>query len=193
MRAKGLGAKVIVTEIDPVKAIEAHMDGFEVMKMKDAAAHGDFFITVTGCRDVITGEHFPLMKNEAILCNAGHFDCEVSRADLEAVCVSKRERRHNIMGYTLKNGNTVNLIAEGRLVNLAAGDGHPAEIMDMSFAIQALSAKYIAEHRGELENKVISVPKEIDDYVAGTKLVSMGIAYDALTEEQARYLESWSE
>lgn len=193
MRAKGLGAKVIVTEVDPVKAIEAYMDGFDVAPMSEAAKHGDFFITVTGCKDVITREHFPLMKNEAILCNAGHFDCEVSRVDLEEICVSKRERRRNIMGYTLENGNTVNLIAEGRLVNLAAGDGHPAEIMDMSFAIQALSARYIAEHKGELGAKVVPVPKDIDDYVAKTKLSALGLSFDALTDEQARYLKSWAE
>lgn len=193
MRAKGLGAKIIVTEIDPVKAIEAYMDGFEVMPMNEAAKYGDFFITVTGCKDVITREHFPLMKNEAILCNAGHFDCEVSCADLEDICESKRPRRHNIMGYTLKNGKTVNLLAEGRLVNLAAGDGHPAEIMDMSFAIQALSAKYIAEQKGKLRNKVTPVPVEIDNYVARKKLASLGLCHDALTPEQTRYLESWAE
>ena len=193
MRAKGLGAKVIVTEIDPIKAIEAYMDGFDVMPMSEAAKHGDFFITVTGCKDVITREHFLLMKNEAILCNAGHFDCEVSRGDLEDICKEKRERRHNIMGYTLENGKTVNLLAEGRLVNIAAGDGHPAEIMDMSFAIQALSTKYIAEHKGGLENRVIPVPEEIDDFVAREKLKSLKLSFDVLTEEQARYLDSWAE
>ncbi|MCL2677474.1 MAG: adenosylhomocysteinase [Clostridiales bacterium] len=193
MRAKGLGAKVVVTEIDPVKAIEAHMDGFEVMPMIEAAPLGDIFITVTGCKDVITRRHFPLMKNEAILCNAGHFDCEVSRSDLENICVSKQERRRNIMGYKLENGRTLNLIAGGRLVNLAAGDGHAAEIMDMSFAIQALSALYLARNKGKLANKLIPVPKEIDDFVAGVKLAALGIAYDVLSEEQARYLAGWTE
>ena len=193
MRAKGLGAKVVVTEVDPIKAIEAHMDGFTVLPMKEAAKIGDFFITVTGCKDIITREHFPLMKNEAILCNAGHFDCEVSRSDLEAICVSRKERRQNITGYTLENGNTVNLIAEGRLVNLAAGDGHPAEIMDMSFAIQALGARYIAQNPGKLSNQVIPVPKEIDDYVAQVKLASLGVSHDVLTPEQLRYMDSWSD
>lgn len=193
MRAKGLGAQVIVTEIDPVRAIEAYMDGFSVMPMDDAAKQGDFFITVTGCKDVITKDHFPLMKNEAILCNAGHFDCEVSRSDLEEICVSKRERRHNIMGYTLKSGNTVNLLAEGRLVNLAAGDGHAAEIMDMSFAIQALSAQYIAQNHKTLKNRVIPVPSDIDDYVARVKLSSLGISLDTLTEDQVKYIDSWAE
>jgi adenosylhomocysteinase len=193
MRAKGLGAQVIITEIDPVRAIEAYMDGFSVMPMDDAAKQGDFFITVTGCKDVITKDHFPLMKNEAILCNAGHFDCEVSRSDLEEICVSKRERRHNIMGYTLKSGNTVNLLAEGRLVNLAAGDGHAAEIMDMSFAIQALSAQYIAQNHKTLKNKVIPVPSDIDDYVARVKLSSLGISLDTLTEDQIKYIDSWAE
>jgi adenosylhomocysteinase len=193
MRAKGLGAQVIVTEVNPVRAIEAYMDGFAVMPMTEAAKMGDFFITVTGCRDVITKDHFPLMKNEAILCNAGHFDCEVSRADLEDICVTKKERRRNIIGYTLKNGKTVNLLAEGRLVNLAAGDGHAAEIMDMSFAIQALSARYIAQNHGELKNQVIPVPSEIDAYVAHVKLASLGLAHDTLTEEQIKYIGGWSE
>jgi len=191
LRAKGFGAKVIITEIDPVKAIEAYMDGFAVMTMPEAAPHGDFFITVTGCKDVITHEHFPLMKDNAILCNAGHFDCEVSRHDLEAICVSKQERRHNIMGYTLDNGHTLNLLAEGRLVNLAAGDGHAAEIMDMSFAIQALSAQYIARHRGELPRRVLPVPAEIDEYVARVKLASLSLSIDSLTEEQTAYLAGW--
>lgn len=193
MRAKGLGARVIVTEIDPVRAIEAYMDGFSVMPMKEAAVDGDFFITVTGCKDVITKSHFPLMKNEAVLCNAGHFDCEVSKADLEKICISKKERRKNIMGYTLQSGRTVNLLAEGRLVNLAAGDGHAAEIMDMSFAIQALSARYIAENHASLQKGVIAVPAPIDDYVARMKLSSLGISLDALTKEQQEYLSGWAE
>ena len=188
MRAKGLGAKVIITEIDPVKAIEAHMDGFEVMPMADAAPLGEIFITVTGCKDVIHRAHFPLMKDEAILCNAGHFDCEVSRNDLEDICVAKKERRHNIMGYTLDNGRTLNLLAEGRLVNLAAGDGHAAEIMDMSFALQALSARYLTQHHNKLSPRLIAVPQEIDDLVARLKLTSLGISFDTLTEEQAQYL-----
>ncbi|MCX7614537.1 MAG: adenosylhomocysteinase [Clostridiales bacterium] len=193
MRGKGFGAKVVITEIDPVKALEAYMDGFTVMPMSEAAKIGDFFITVTGCRDVITKEHFPLMKDGAILCNAGHFDVEVSRSDLEDICVSKRERRNNIIGYTLKDGNTLNLIGEGRLVNLAAGDGHPAEIMDMSFALQALSAKYLAEHSNTLKNKVLDVPEEIDRFVANAKLKSLSVAFDSLTEVQMKYLDSWGQ
>jgi adenosylhomocysteinase len=188
LRAKGLGARVIITEIDPVKAIEAHMDGFDIMPMLEAAPLGDIFITVTGCKDVITRAHFPLMKDEVILSNAGHFDCEVSRTDLEDICVAKKERRQNIVGYTLTNGHTLNLLAEGRLVNLAAGDGHAAEIMDMSFALQALCARYLARHHGELAPRLIAVPQEIDNQVARLKLASLGIAFDALTEEQARYL-----
>ena len=193
MRAKGFGAKVVVTEVDPIKAIEAYMDGFEVMPMAKAAGIGDFFVTVTGCRDVITPEHFIKMKDGAIMCNAGHFDVEVAVAELEKIAVKKELRRNNIMGYTLKNGRTVNVIAEGRLVNLAAGDGHPAEIMDMSFALQALSAEYVLKHRGELKPGVISVPTEIDVAVANAKLKALGIEYDRLSDAQKAYLDSWGE
>ena len=188
MRAKGLGARVIVTEVDPVRAIEAHMDGFEVMPMDEAAALGDIFVTVTGCSGVITREHFLKMKDGAILSNAGHFDVEVDVAGLQALAVSHYEARNNIEGYELPNGKTVFLIAEGRLVNIAAGDGHPAEIMDMSFAIQALSAKYLAEHRGKLTPGVVPVPVEIDTAVALKKLETLGIRIDTLTEEQKAYL-----
>ena len=188
MRAKGLGARVIVTEVDPVRAIEAHMDGFEVMPMDEAAALGDIFVTVTGCSGVITREHFLKMKDGAILSNAGHFDVEVDVAGLQALSVSHYEARNNIEGYALPNGKTVFLIAEGRLVNIAAGDGHPAEIMDMSFAIQALSAKYLAENRGRLKPGVVSVPAEIDTAVALKKLETLGIRIDKLTEEQKAYL-----
>ncbi len=188
MRAKGLGARVIVTEVDPVRAIEAHMDGFEVMPMDDAAALGDIFVTVTGCSGVITREHFLKMKDGAILSNAGHFDVEVDVAGLQALAGKHYEARHNIEGYELPNGKTVFLIAEGRLVNIAAGDGHPAEIMDMSFAIQALSAKYLAEHRGQLAPGVVPVPAEIDTAVALKKLETLGIRIDTLTEEQKAYL-----
>lgn len=193
MRAKGLGAKVVVTEVDPIKAIEAYMDGFEVMPMIKAAEIGDFFVTVTGCRDVITPEHFIRMKEGAIMCNAGHFDIEVAVAELEKIAVKKTLRRANIYGYTLKNGRTVNVIAEGRLVNLAAGDGHPAEIMDMSFALQALSAEYVLKHKDELEAGVVGVPTEIDVDVANAKLAALGIEYDTLTETQKEYLDSWGE
>ena len=191
MRAKGFGAKVVVTEVDPIKAIEAYMDGFEVMPMAKAAEVGDFFVTVTGCRDVITPEHFVKMKDGAIMCNAGHFDVEVAVAELEKIAVKKELRRNNIMGYTLKNGRTVNVIAEGRLVNLAAGDGHPAEIMDLSFALQALSAEYVLKHKDELKPGVIGVPAEIDVAVANAKLKALGIEYDRLSDSQKAYLDSW--
>jgi adenosylhomocysteinase len=188
MRAKGLGAKVIVTEVDPVRAIEAHMDGFEVMPMDEAAALGDIFVTVTGCSGVITRDHFLKMKDGAILSNAGHFDVEVDMAGLHELAIGHYEARHNIEGYQLPNGKTVFVLAEGRLVNIAAGDGHPAEIMDMSFAIQALSAKYLADHRGRLKPGVVPVPAEIDSAVAFKKLSTLGIQIDKLTEEQRAYL-----
>ena len=190
-RAAGLGASVIVTEIDPIKAIEAVMDGFKVMKMRDAAKIGDFFVTVTGCSGVISEGDFLNMKDGAILCNAGHFNVEVDMARLEDMAVSVKERRNNINGYTLENGNTLNVIAEGRLVNLAAGDGHPAEIMDMSFAIQALSARYIAENAKSLEAGTVDVPEAIDKRVAAMKLGAWGVEIDALTPEQEKYLSSW--
>ena len=188
MRAKGLGAKVIVTEVDPIKAIEAHMDGFEVMPMNEAAKIGDFFVTVTGCAGVISQPDFMAMKEGAILCNAGHFDVEVDMKRLREISTDIREARNNIMGYTLPNGRRVYVLAEGRLVNLAAGDGHPAEIMDMSFAIQALSAKYLVEHAGKLTEKLIDVPREVDLEVANRKLAFLGIQIDSLTPEQEDYL-----
>ena len=188
MRAKGLGARVIVTEVDPVRAIEAHMDGFEVMPMDAAAGIGDIFITVTGCSDVITPKHFMMMKDGAILSNAGHFDVEVDMAGLHALAAEHYEARHNIEGYVLPNGKTVFALAEGRLVNIAAGDGHPAEIMDMSFAIQALSAKYLVENRGKLKPGVVPVPAEIDGAVARKKLSTLGIQIDTLTQAQREYL-----
>ncbi|MBR6382048.1 MAG: adenosylhomocysteinase [Lachnospiraceae bacterium] len=190
MRAKGLGAKVIVTEIDPVKAIEAVMDGFEVMPMKKAAALGDFFVTVTGCDKVIDEEDFYEMKDGAILCNAGHFDCEIDMAGLRRLAVSSAPLRNNITGYTLPNGRTLAVLGEGRLVNLACGDGHPAEIMDMSFAIQALSAKYLVEHQGSLSSMLIDVPEEVDREVAVKKLNFLGKEIDVLTPEQEAYLNS---
>ena len=188
MRAKGLGAEVIVTEVDPVKAMEAVMDGFKVMPMKEAAALGDIFVTVTGCKDVITPECFLRMKDGAICCNAGHFDVEVAVADLRKMAVSHRPARNNIEAYKLENGRTVYIIAEGRLVNLAAGDGHPAEIMDMSFAIQALSARYLAEHRGSIGSLLNNVPEEIDREVALRKLKDWNIRIDTLSEEQHKYI-----
>ena len=191
MRAKGLGAKVIVTEIDPVKACEAIMEGYEVMTMDKAAPLGDLFVTVTGCEDVIVGRHFELMKDGAICCNAGHFDCEVSVKELKEISVSYKELRHNIIGYELKNGNTVSVIAEGRLVNLAAGDGHAVEIMDMSFALQAQSARYIAQNGKDLERKVYLAPEVIDNRVAEILLQTRGISIDKLTPEQEKYINSW--
>ncbi len=190
MRAKGLGARVIVTEVNPIKAIEAVMDGFEVMKMNDAARLGDFFVTVTGCDKVITGKDFRIMKDGAILCNAGHFDVEVDMAELRSIAQEQQVMRNNIMGYKLPEGHWIYVLAEGRLVNLAAGDGHPAEIMDMSFAIQALSAKYLVENRGKLSQKLIAVPKEVDMDVARRKLAFLGKQIDVLTDEQVRYLSS---
>ena len=191
MRAKGLGAEVIVTEIDPIKAMEAVMDGFKVMKMTEAAKVGDFFVTVTGCRDVVTEESFNVMKNGAICCNAGHFDVEVDVATLKKIAVETKTARNNIQGYKLKNGNWIYVIAEGRLVNLAAGDGHPAEIMDMSFAIQALSALHLVKNRGRLTEKIIDVPKYIDREVAERKIRYWGMEIDKLTDVQEKYLNSW--
>ena len=188
MRARGLGAKVVVTETDPVRALEAVMDGFEVMPMEKAAALGDIFVTVTGCAGVITPAHFPLMKDGAILTNAGHFDVEVDMAGLRELAVDSCEARHNITAYELPNGRTLYVLAEGRLVNIAAGDGHPAEIMDMSFAIQALSAEYLAASRGRLAPGVVPVPRDIDDRVARRKLKSLGVEIDALSPEQREYL-----
>jgi len=190
MRAKGLGAKVIVTEVNPIRAIEAVMDGFEVLPMHEAAMLGDLFVTVTGCAGVITQPDFMVMKEGAVLCNAGHFDVEVDMKWLREYSTEIREMRANIMGYTLPNGKHVYVLAEGRLVNLAAGDGHPAEIMDMSFAIQALSAKYLVEHAGELKEKLIDVPAEVDLEVANRKLAFLGVTIDRLTPEQQEYLNS---
>ena len=188
MRAKGLGARVIVTEIDPVRAIEAVMDGFDVMPMNDAAKLGDFFVTVTGCDKVIDEEDFYQLKDGAILCNAGHFDCEIDMARLREIAVESAEMRNNIMGYKLSNGNWIYVLGEGRLVNLACGDGHPAEIMDMSFAIQALSAKYLVEHRNDIKDMLIDVPEEVDREVAVKKLAFLGKSIDKLTPEQEKYL-----
>lgn len=191
MRAKGLGANVIVTEIDHVKAIEAVMDGFRVMTMDKSAPLGDIFVTVTGCENVITKDHFKIMKNGAILCNAGHFNVEISIPDLESLSKDIREYRKNIMGYTMEDGRILYLLGEGRLVNLACADGHPAEIMDMSFAVQAMSALYILENKGKLEPRVFNIPAQIDEKIAKRKLESLGITIDTLTEEQANYLGSW--
>lgn len=194
LRAKGQGAKIIICEVDPIKAIEAVMDGFHVMTMEEAAKIGDYFVTVTGCNNVIDKRHFSRMKDGAIICNAGHFNVEININDLESEATEVVERRNNIKGYHMNNGNWINLLAEGRLVNLAAGDGHPVEIMDMSFAIQALSAKYLADNRDNLKDivsesgYVIKVPNQVDLKVANLKLKSLGITIDELTEEQFKYL-----
>ena len=193
MRAKGLGAKVYVTEIDPVKALEAFMDGFTVLPMDEAAALGDFFVTVTGCCDVITGRHFEKMKDGAILCNAGHFNVEVDVAALAQMAVEQKTRRKNIVGYRLPDGRRINVLAEGRLVNLAAGDGHPAEIMDMSFAIQAMGALYLVQNNRAqtMPAGVYPVPQEIDRDVAMRKLRFSGLSIDTLTDKQRDYLGSY--
>ena len=188
MRAKGLGARVIVAEVNPVKAIEAVMDGFTVMPMAEAAPLGDVFITVTGCHGVVTPAHMLSMKDGAILTNAGHFDVEVDVQGLRTLAVDRFEARKNIEGYVLPNGKTLYLIGEGRLVNLAAGDGHPAEIMDMSFALQALCTRRIATQGVELPREVLPVPRDIDRDVAQRKLASMGVSVDTLTAEQEHYL-----
>ncbi|MBQ8440669.1 MAG: adenosylhomocysteinase [Clostridia bacterium] len=188
MRAKGMGAVVVVTEIDPVKAIEAVMDGFSVMPMDDAAKIGDLFITLTGCSDVITRRHMEVMKDGVLLANSGHFDVEINKGDLEALAVKVWERKPNIRGYRMADGRILNLLADGRLVNLAAGNGHPAEIMDMSFGIQAKSLEYLAKNGKNLQKKVYAVPADIDRAVAEIKLNSMGTFIDVLTDAQKAYL-----
>ena len=191
MRAAGLGAHVIVTEIDPVKAIEAVMDGFRVLPMNEAAPLGDFFITVTGCKDVIIRRHMEQMKDGAILCNAGHFDVEISKSSLKAMSVRTWARRRNITGYELPDGRILNLLAQGRLVNLASGNGHPAEIMDMSFALQALTLEYLARDGKNMPPDVYKVPIRIDRAVASGKLASLNVSVDALTPEQEEYLRQY--
>jgi len=191
MRAKGLGADVVVTETDAIRAIEAHMDGFSVMPMAEAARVGDIFVTVTGNRGVIRREHFEVMKDGAILANAGHFDVEIDKRDLESLSVLRRTVRKNVEEFRLKDGRRLYLLAEGRLVNLAAGDGHPAEIMDMSFALQALSLRYVAEHANGLGRRVVRVPYELDEQVARLKLESLGRRIDELTADQREYLQGW--
>ena len=190
-RARGMGAHVIVTEVDPIKALRAVMDGFRVMPMSEAAKEGDIFITATGDVDVIRAEHMVVMKDGAVMCNAGHFNVEVSLKDLEELSVSKRKIRDNLEEYRLKDGRRLYLIAEGRLVNLVAAEGHPSEVMDMSFANQALSVRYLVEKGGLLKPSVYDVPLEIDRRVAELKLETMGIRIDKLTERQRRYLESY--
>ena len=193
MRAKGLGATVIVTEVDPIKAIEAKMDGFEVMRMIDAVKVADMIITVTGCKDVVAEEHIKAMKDGCIMGNVGHFDNEISKTALDAQSVSKERVRDFIDEYKMKDGRSLYLIAEGRLMNLAAGQGHPAEIMDMSFATQALGIVHMSQNYKSMENKVYAVPAEIDMQIAMLKLKSMGVSIDTLTDEQVSYITGWEE
>jgi len=191
MRAKGLGAQVIIIEVDPIKALEAVMDGYQVMNSREAAKLGDIFITVTGGLNAIDKEHFELMKDGAILANSGHFNVEINIPALESLALKKRRLRPFVDEYTLKDGRHLYLLGEGRLINLAAAEGHPAAVMDMSFANQALCVEYLRKNGKELAPKVYPVPKEIDREVGRLKLLSMGITIDALTEEQRKYLESW--
>lgn len=191
MRANGMGAQVIITEIDPMKALEAVMDGYQVMPIKEAAKIGDIFITLTGDINVISTEEFPLMKDGAILANSGHFNVEINIDALESLAVKSKKIREYIKEYTFKNGKKVNLLAEGRLLNLSAAEGHPASVMDMSFANQALSAEYLVKEGENLQKKVYCVPEVIDKEIARLKLESMGIKIDKLTEEQQKYLSSW--
>ena len=194
MRAKGLGANVIVTEVDHLKALEAVMDGFRVMPMLDAAPQGDIFVSATGDMHVMDKHHFEVMKNGAVMANSGHFDIEINKVALCELATGEPKRvRPFVEQYTMKDGRKLHLLGEGRLVNLAAAEGHPAAVMDMSFAGQAMAAKYLLDNKGKLANKVHSVPEEVDQYIARIKLESMGIRIDTLTEEQVKYLNSWEE
>jgi adenosylhomocysteinase len=191
MRARGMGANVIVTEVDPLKALEAVMDGYQVMPIKDAALIGDAFVTLTGDINVIRREHFATMKDGAIVSNSGHFNVEIDIEGLEKISKKKRHVREFVEEYTLNDGRRINLLGEGRLINLAAAEGHPASVMDMSFANQALSCEYIAKNYKKLEKKVYRVPEFLDKNIAKLKLEALGINIDTLTKEQKRYLESW--
>ena len=193
MRAKGLGAQVIVTEVKPLRALEAVMDGFNVMTMNDAAKIGDIFITVTGNKHVIAKEHFDMMKDGAIVCNSGHFNVEIDIPGLEKMAVGKRRIRTFVDEYSMKDNRSIFLLGEGRLINLAAAEGHPSSVMDMSFANQALCLEYLVKNNGNLQQKVYTVPEEIDLEVARLKLASMGVKIDKLTPEQEKYLNSWEE
>lgn len=193
MRAKGMGANVIITEVDPIRALEARMDGFSIMPMSKAAEIGDIFITVTGNINVIRMEHFKKMKNGAIVCNSGHFNVEIDLPALTKASISKRKIREFVDEYTLKDGKKINIIADGRLVNLAAAEGHPASVMDMSFANQALSVEYMVKMGKKLEKKVYVIPEEIDKNIAEMKLKTLGVSIDKLTPQQVKYLNSWKE
>jgi len=191
MRAHGMGANVVITEVDPVKALEAVMDGYRVLPMAEAAKVGDFFVTLTGNTDVIRGEHFQVMKDGAILANSGHFNVELSLNELEKISVQRATVREGIEAYTLPSGRRINVLAEGRLINLAAAEGHPSSVMDMSFANQALAVEYLTKHKNSLQNGVFPVPEEIDQRIAALKLQALGISIDTLTEKQLEYLASW--
>ncbi|MEO0102588.1 MAG: adenosylhomocysteinase [candidate division WOR-3 bacterium] len=191
LRAKGMGASVIVTEVDPIRALEAKMDGFLVMPLKEAAPIGDLFITATGDINVIREEHLLLMKDGAIICNAGHFDVEINKKGLNRLTIRKREVRNSCTEYTLRNGRRLYLLAEGRLVNLSAAEGHPAMVMDMSFANQALACEYLVKNHKKLENRVYKLPYELDCEIARLKLKSMGVKIDYLTKEQKGYISAW--
>ncbi|MGD8484595.1 MAG: adenosylhomocysteinase [Thioalkalispiraceae bacterium] len=193
LRAKGHGAHVIVTEVDPLRALEASMDGYQVMPLMEAAQQSDFILTVSGDKNVIDQQHMEVMKDGCVLANAGHFNVEINIPALESLSVSKTRPRKSVDEYTLSNGKTIRLLAEGRLVNLAAAEGHPSAVMDMSFANQVLSAIYMYEHRGELSNTVHNIPAEIDSRIARLKLDAMDIEIDTLSDEQQRYLSSWQE
>lgn len=192
-RARGLGARTIVTEVDPLRALEAVMDGYEVITMEQAAKIGDIFVTATGDKNVIDARHFPLLKDGAIISNSGHFNVEINIPELEKISVEKRHPREFVDQFILKDGRRVNLLAEGRLVNLAAAEGHPSSVMDMSFANQALAAEYLVKHSKELAKNVFPVPPAIDKEIARLKLEAMGIVIDKLTPEQEKYLASWEE
>jgi adenosylhomocysteinase len=191
-RARGMGAQVVVTEVDPLRALEAAMDGFQVMPMAEAARVGDIFVTVTGDRDVLRPEHFAVMKDGAVLANSGHFDIEIDLAGLAGMATERHEARPNLEAFTTEDGRRLLVVAEGRLVNLGAAEGHPAAVMDMSFANQALCLEWVAKNAGSLEAKVYGVPVEIDREIARIKLESMGIAIDTLTDAQREYLTSWT-
>jgi adenosylhomocysteinase len=193
MRARGLGASVIVTEVDPLKALEAVMDGYRVMPMMEAAKIGDIFITLTGDINVVDKHHFDVMKDGALVGNSGHFNVEINIPALEEMAVSKRRVRPFVDEYVMEDGRRLHILGEGRLINLAAAEGHPASVMDMSFANQALAAEYLLSHREELDNEVYGVPEDIDREIARLKLASMGVDIDVLTEEQQIYLNSWTE
>lgn len=191
MRARGMGAQVIVTEVDPFKSIEAIMDGFQVMPMNEAVEIGDIFVTLTGNKDVITVDHFKCMKDNAIVANSGHFNVEIQVKELKNYAKSEKKLGESAVEYVLDGGKRVILLAEGRLINLSAAEGHPSQVMDMSFANQALSARYIAENASSLEKKVYKVPEALDEKIASMKLESMKVEIDVLTDEQKEYLAAW--